>query len=300
MQFLALINGGSGTLKSVDHEEFAADLETALQNNGHSADLIFIDEIGMDTALEKAKASTADGLIAAGGDETLSACAGIAWKTGKVLAVLPGGTMNLYANTVGMPLALDEAIQALASGKERPADIVTANGRPFIHQYSIGFQPSAAKQRSKMNFGSRAGKMIATLRAMVGVTLSPPSFPVEFSLDGKERTRARVSAFAVSNNVLGQGHVPFAEKLDGGVLGVYCTMTVTPREAVHLLVELLLGTWANNENVKADKAAEVVLKLPKNNRRTRATIDGELVDLPSKVSFSMHPGELRLWVPDED
>ena len=57
---------------------------------------------------------------------------------------LPAGTMNLFARTLRVPMDLEQA-RGIAAG---PAvDIVTAHGRPFVHQYSVGCCAARAHPR---------------------------------------------------------------------------------------------------------------------------------------------------------
>ena len=86
----------------------------------------------------------------------------------KALAILPAGTMNLFARSLGIPLTLDAAVQSFADGKVQAVDIATANGQPFVHQFSIGMHAKLVHLREKMDFGSRLGKIRASARAAYG------------------------------------------------------------------------------------------------------------------------------------
>src|SRR5690606_39913243 len=71
-------------------------------------------DLGSDVAAALRKAATTDGvdaILAGGGDGTISTAAGIAYETGMPLAVLPAGTMNLFARALKVPLVLDEALE---------------------------------------------------------------------------------------------------------------------------------------------------------------------------------------------
>ncbi|WP_407815538.1 diacylglycerol kinase family protein, partial [Staphylococcus aureus] len=55
-----------------------------------------------------------EGIIAGGGDGTISAAAGIAWKQGIALGIVPAGTMNLFARSLKLPLDIRQALETLA------------------------------------------------------------------------------------------------------------------------------------------------------------------------------------------
>lgn len=280
MDCLVLLNGDSGTLKTTDLDVFEKHISTEFNNAGHSVTLIRIDEMGMKTALDKASSSPAELLVAAGGDGTVSALAELAWKSGRALGVLPCGTMNLYASTLKMPSDVFEAVTALARGQEDFADVATANGKLFINQYAVGFHPRAVKLRNTMNYGSRIGKIWATLKALLSVMTDPPSIAVEMSVDEKEPQIEEITALSISNNLLGTGHELFADLYNGHLLGVYRTPRVRPIEAVKLILDLIVGTWAGNEKVLIEDARQSSLRFPQKKSNAKALIDGELVDLP--------------------
>jgi electron transport complex protein RnfE len=67
-----------------------------------------------------------------------------------VLAILPAGTMNLFARAMKVPLVLEEALEAIADGEVGAVDIATANGRPFVHQFSVGIHARLVRIREKL------------------------------------------------------------------------------------------------------------------------------------------------------
>lgn len=297
MEALALINGDSGTLKTTDMPSFESHVRSEFEKAGHAVTLIRVDRTGMAEALDQARASQAELLIAAGGDGTVSALAELAWRSNRILGVLPGGTMNLYAGTLKLPADIFAAVSALAPGEEVTADIATANGAPFINQYSVGFHPRAVKLRNRMDYGSRLGKIWATLRAMFSVMTDPPSFPARFQLNESEPRTEQITALSVSNNLLGTGHSLFADKYNGYRLGVYRTPQVKPMEAVKLILDLIVGTWAENKNVIIQEAQQLTVEFPRRRDNAKALKDGELVDLPSRVDFKIEKDALRVLLP---
>ena len=70
--------------------------------------------------------------------------------------------MNLFARALGVPLELDQAVRALALASPRAVDIGTMNGRPFVHQYSVGLQAKVVKNRKVYEYSSKLGKIWAS------------------------------------------------------------------------------------------------------------------------------------------
>ena len=85
----------------------------------------------------------ADVVVAYGGDGTLNEVAtGIA-GTATALGVLPGGSTNVFARTLGMPNDPVKAVRHLVAGLDvadiRPIGLGMANGRYFCFHTGIGF-----------------------------------------------------------------------------------------------------------------------------------------------------------------
>lgn len=298
MKIIAVFNREGGTLRSLDIGKFCAQAREIFARRGHELDCRPVSAREIITALEEA-AMKGDGdvLMAGGGDGTVSAAADIAWKTGIALAVLPAGTMNLFARSLKVPLTLTGALEALASGEIRNVDIATANGRPFVHQFALGFHPRMVRMRKNFRYDSRLGKMLASARAIGMVIKDPPSFPVELTIGGKTILR-EVSALAISNNPYGNAPLPYAPDVETGFLGIYIAGPLASRGYMRLMADITLGRWRSNSDVEEMRAREVGLRFPQLRRNANAVIDGELVPLKDEiVRIVIHPGALRVLVP---
>jgi diacylglycerol kinase family enzyme len=73
-----------------------------------------------------------DFVAACGGDGTISEAAWGLAGSDVPLAVLPGGTSNVLARELGIPLSIDHAKELLVDGAPRRVRMLTANDRPFL------------------------------------------------------------------------------------------------------------------------------------------------------------------------
>src|SRR5258708_4507188 len=84
-----------------------------------------------------------DAVVVLGGDGTLNEAAnGLAGST-TALGILPGGSTNVFARTIGMtndPIeATGELLAAMAQGRRRRIGLGSVNGRYFLFHVGIGF-----------------------------------------------------------------------------------------------------------------------------------------------------------------
>ena len=299
MRFDVVLNRDGGTLRSRDLDAFGAALSAVLEAAGHAVAVSVVAGAEIEAALDAAASGEAEIVMAGGGDGTVSAAAARLAGGDKALAVLPAGTMNLFARSLGIPADLDRAVAAFASGRVRAVDVAEADGRVFVHQFSVGLHTKLIRLREKASFRSRHGKMLASLRAGIGAFLRPPRLAAALDIDGREFV-VRASGVAVTCNLLGEGRrLPYARHPDGGVLGVYVTRARRRRDLAGLALGVLLGRWRRNAQVDLYRGREVSLRLLAHHRRFGCAIDGELAELGTVTRLRIRPGALKVLVPAE-
>ncbi|MDB5702037.1 MAG: diacylglycerol kinase [Sphingomonadales bacterium] len=80
-------------------------------------------------------------VIVGGGDGSLSCAVDDLVGTDCVFAVLPLGTANSFARTLGLPLDLDGAIDAIATGRRRRIDLGLIDKDYFVNAAALGLSP---------------------------------------------------------------------------------------------------------------------------------------------------------------
>ena len=155
MRFHVILNRDGGTLRTIDLDNFANQIETTLKMAGHTAEVAVLSGREISAELGAATRSDCDVVMVGGGDGTISTAAAQLKGTDKALAVLPAGTMNLFARSLGGPLVLEEAVTAFASGEVRVVDLAEADGMVFVHQFSVGLHAELIRLREQRTFASR-------------------------------------------------------------------------------------------------------------------------------------------------
>jgi diacylglycerol kinase family enzyme len=249
---------------------------------------------------EAASDENADILLAGGGDGTISLAAGLLAHSEKALAILPAGTMNLFARSLGIPQDLQAAMQALAQGSIRRVDIAEADGTFYVHQLSIGMHPQLIRLRERMEFRSRVGKIFASVRAAIATMVRPPKLELELELP-ETKMLATTSNLAVTNNLYGEGQrLSFTDRPDGGQLGIYITHARTRAEMILFFLNMGIGRWRKNEQVEIHQANEVTVRVRSGTQRFKCAIDGELRPLPRETRIVLHPKALCVLAPKQE
>ena len=299
MRFIGVLNRDGGKFRTTDMETFASHAVRIFAEHGHTLEPRIVEGKELIAELERAANDKGcDALLAGGGDGTISAAAEICFHSGMPLAVLPAGTMNLFARSLKVPLVLEAALAALAAGKTKRVDIATANGKAFVHQYSVGIHTRLVRMREELVYRSRWGKMVATGRVIFKAVRRPPVFWAEIrTARGLERRKA--TGITVTNNVLGEGHIPYADDLDRGVLGVYILKPLAPLALARLCFDVIMGRWKATPHLSEKEVRELTLVFPRRKSSALALIDGELTQLVERVELRIHPGALQVVSPVE-
>lgn len=158
-----------------------------------------------------------DVVVSFGGDGTLNEVAtGIA-TTDTALAVLPGGSTNVFARTIGIPndaeRAADQLVEALDRGSIAPIGLGRANGRYFTFHAGVGFDAAVVRRVEERAALKRyAGHplfVLATLRtALVDYDRKRPHFDLTFP-DSDALTGSYFSIVMNTNPYTFLGNRPF-------------------------------------------------------------------------------------------
>lgn len=165
-------------------------------------------------------ADAVDLVILGGGDGTLNSAAPALIKTGLPLGILPLGTANDLARTLGIPTDLRAAAQVIVNGHMRRIDLGEVNGKPFFNVASLGLSVRMTRELThgvKQRWG-KLGYAVATWRALS--RLRP--FSAEIRYDGQVH-KVRTLQIAVGNGRHYGGGMTVEENatIDDGCLNVY-------------------------------------------------------------------------------
>ena len=231
--------------------------------------------------------------IIGGGDGTLNAALPGLLETGLPLGIIPLGTANDLARTLGIPTDLAAAARIIACAKVQRVDIGEVNGHPFFNVASIGFGVDltrALTRNSKRRFGT-IGYAIAALRAVS--RLRP--FRAEI-MHGHTIHISRTIHVAVGNGRHYGGGMTVSEhaRIDDGRLHIYSLEVDALWRLLRLLPALRSGRHDAWKEIRTLEGEEIEVRTPRRPRSVNT--DGEIVT-QTPAHFRVRGHAISVFIP---
>jgi YegS/Rv2252/BmrU family lipid kinase len=242
--------------------------------------------------LIRGKAPNLGAVVVAGGDGTLNAAATGLISTGLPLGILPAGTANDLARTLGIPRDFDAAARIIAEGVTRTIDVGMANDVPFFNVASIGFGVDLSRaltRDSKRRWGI-LGYAITALR-----TLHRMKPFTAWVTESDQVHVSRTVHLAVGNGRHYGGGMTVASgaRIDDHRLDIFSLEVDSVWRLLRLLPALRSGrhhAWTEIRTL-AGQVADVRTRRPRS-----VNTDGE-IRTRTPVRFSIRPAAVAVFVP---
>jgi diacylglycerol kinase (ATP) len=147
MRAAIIINPRSG-LKKTHHTADGTRLDRAkrwAESAGVLADIEVTTRSGHAKEIAaKAVAAGVDRIVAWGGDGTVNEVAGALFGTVAALGIVPGGSGDGLARSLGLPRDPGQALRLALTGRSKPIDVGWLAGRHFLNIAGIGFDAEVA------------------------------------------------------------------------------------------------------------------------------------------------------------
>ena len=249
----------------------------------------------LSTLVKSAAEGASQVVVAAGGDGTVNTVASALADTGKILGVLPVGTLNHFAKDLQIPLDVAEAIATISSGHSVEIDIGEVNGNVFINNSSLGLYPSIVTEREKQQ-RLGAGKWPAFVWAAWSVLRRYPFVDVRLTLDGMSVNRRTPFVFIGNNRYEMEGfRIGARSCLSEGRLSLYTTNRTSRMGLFILALRALMGRIKVDKDFLEVCATEIWIDT--RHRRVRVALDGEVTILTPPLHYRILPQSLRVMVP---
>jgi diacylglycerol kinase family enzyme len=114
--------------------------------------------------------------------------------------VLPSGTSNDFARSIGLPLDPIGALQTVAAGHSARLDVGLVNDRAFLHAAAVGLNTQFAEEADKLRkFLGRASYPLAIIRAF----RHPRPFQARIEANGAQQTYRAIEVIVLNSPVVG-------------------------------------------------------------------------------------------------
>ena len=239
--------------------------------------------------------TAADRIVVASGDGGIAPAAAAAARAGVPLAVIPVGTANDFARGQGLPSELEAAARLAALGTAtRTLDLGLIGERPFVNAASAGL---AAQAGSAASGFKRALGPAAYLAAALWSGLTGRPIACAVRADGEPVFEGRAWQVTVAGTgSFGAGSEIAAASARDGLLDVAILEAGSRLRLLRHAYGMRSGGVTDQAGVRHIRAAAVELELE---RAATLNVDGELVEMGTRVQLHTEPAAFRLVVPDQ-
>lgn len=266
----------------------------AFREAGVTCTLVTTNAPGHAAELAAANHAAYDAIFTLGGDGTLMEVLGAVAETGPAVGALAGGTGNVIARTMGIPLDPRRAIPMLLSGDEARIDLGRlGSGRRFALGLGVGLDATMialAPARLKKRLGFFA-YIIAGFRAVVALK----KFHLRLTVDGEVIERTAAAVLVTNFGAVLNDFVTFGDGIrhDDGLLNACVFSPENVWDAQKILWRLIRKDFRPTPTMLYRAGKEFRIEtVPA--RPVQA--DGEILP-PTPVTISVEPGLGRLIVP---
>jgi len=265
---------------------------TALFSAGFALDIRQSDDRDALGSMISAAAGDADAIIVAGGDGTLNGALPALIEAGKPVGILPLGTANDLARTLGIPPDPAAAATAISSGFLKRIDVGKVNDVHFLNVASIGLAVDVAEQQDP-ELKRRLGALsyaVTVLRRLGNSALFAATIEC-----GGNRERVTACQITVGNGVHYGGGMKVARDaaIDDGQLDVLAIETGSIPDLIAMAPAFLDGSLGERDDVRSFRGAtaRVETETP-----MRVSTDGE-VTTQTPADFSILRSALEVFTP---
>ncbi len=240
-------------------------------------------------------------IIVAGGDGTLGEVIdGLGEDLGRVrLGILPTGTGNDFARSLGIGPGIDQAIEVIARGNTRRIDAIRAENikgrkRYFVNVCTSGFHEKTARERIESAFKGYWGPF-GYIAAAIETAAQLENFRIKLTIMDEPPMDLCGSVIVVANAAYMSAGIPVAPEasISDGKFDLIIFQPTSTSELLSLVPWVMTGTHLECEDVFHRSATRVVIETEP---ETGFSIDDDTLS-GGKITFSVMPRTLEVYVP---
>lgn len=221
-----------------------------------------------------------------------------------VMALVPCGTRNVLAKSIGLPGGVVECCQAFYSGAPRKIDVIAAtvtnadrstSTRVFLNAAEIGLGAEIIDRSKKVRKAVNS-RLLSTVAGIIATVPTYQSNECEILLGagrGRKRIATNMTMAMVSNGkYLGGGFraAPYADMADG-LLDVIVLKDSGSLKVLEGLVGMKDGNYTEDDKIFYGQTRQVAIRPTE--RDVTVTVDGEPIGI-LPATFKVLPGALTI------
>jgi diacylglycerol kinase (ATP) len=281
---LVLINPVSGGVSKI---KLKKQIEQLL--DGRKMDIQMIETISADDTdrlAAEAGSKNYQIVVAAGGDGTISQIARYLIGTEIALGIIPAGSGNGYARSLGIPMDTEKAIQLINQGNVTKVDTGTLNGKSFVNVAGVGFDAHVAHA---FQHSVRRGLM-----SYIQITLTEfgKYKPVNYSISTEEGA-FNESAFLISiclgKQYGNNAYIAPQADLHDGLFHATVIRNITLFKVPGIVWKLFLKSIRKSKNMEVFSSANIRIE---RNEPGAVHLDGDPLESGKVLEFKTIPHSL--------
>lgn len=263
----------------------------------------YYETAGKDDAKKFAQQAAADGthlVVAYGGDGTMTEVAAGLMGSGIPLGMLPGGTANVMAIELGVPVALSAALDLIFKHPNQPrqVDMGKIDGQLFILRAGIGYEAqisataprTAKRERGRLAYFQHAFSLIRRLRRARYI----------ITVDGEQHVVKGITCMVCNSTNVGLNNLQLVHlsSVSDGVLDVVVIEGLGVRSMLRILLSIFQGVlpWRTKTRPALHhwQGKSITIDI---RPRQLVAFDGEKLKYARRVSVVVVPNAVNIIVP---
>jgi diacylglycerol kinase family enzyme len=242
-------------------------------------------------AADRVRRDPPDRVWVCGGDGTVTAVGAALMHSGIPMAILPGGTANAIARSVGVPYRIPDAVRFAAQEVPRPFDAVTVNGRISLLTAGAGYD-SAVMGTADAELKRKLG-VLAYVYAGLKQLGATGETVFELELDGAKSQRVSGNCLLLANigKLFGEFDLFPDARPDDGRVDIAVLTLGDLNDLISLSGHVLQGKVVAHPRSRFFSAARVTARFGK---PLPTEVDGDVAGVVGEMQAEVIPGALMM------
>lgn len=286
---LFIINpiAGGGKAKSL-----ISQIEKTMDKYNRNYDILFTKEPKEAIKIAKQNVDNYEIIVAVGGDGTINEVAKGIISVGRgILGIVPGGTGNDMAKSLGISMDPEKSLEMLNRGFKREIDIGKVNNSSFLNITSVGLDAEVIENHNK--FKNRIKGVAVYILSAIYTLFNFKDKDLEIEIDGK-LLKEEIMLFAVGNGKYYGGGMKIipAAQVNDGFLHICIVSGISKLKTMILFPTIFKGNHIKYKKyVRIYKAKEIKIRAK---TKISINVDGEMFPKEKDIEFKLSSQKLKV------